>query len=139
MRYHAPLAVLLFATTVTAGAQVLNLRPGGWDLTVKDKSGGETNQVTTKICLTKEDLDIGAVFRKNEDAEGCKTTLGVRSPARVTGTIVCTGSDASRSTYEIVAHTPETMTMKTRTEGEGAGTVEVTGRFASPSCKGYDQ
>ncbi len=138
MRPNAPIAVLLFATTSTVGAQVLNLRPGGWDITVKERSGGGAVMATTKTCLTKEDLDIGAVFRKNEDAEGCKTTLGVRSTTRVTGTIVCTGSDASRSTYEIVAHTPETMTMKTRTEGADSGTVEVTGRFASASCKGYD-
>lgn len=135
MRRNAWIATLLAATAVPAVAQVLNLRTGGWDLTSKDKSGVE---IKTKMCLTKEDLDAGEAFRKNEDAENCKTTPGVRTATRLTATIVCTGNEPSRSTFELVASSPVTMTIKSRTEGADSGTVEVTGRFASASCKGYE-
>lgn len=124
MRRETWIFLLLAATTGTVRAQVPNLRTGDWNVTVKENSGGcEVVEVRTKLCLKKEDIDVGEVFRNNEDAENCKTTLGTRSATRVTGTIVCTGGDASRSTYEIVAHSPETMTMKTKTEGAESGTV----------------
>jgi hypothetical protein len=135
MQRSALIFPLLAAMAASADAQVMNARPGGWDLTLKDQAGVETR---TKMCLKKEDLDAGEVFRRHEDAENCKTTRGVRTPTRVTYTIVCTGSEPSRSTYDLVATSPETMTVKVRTEGTDAGTLDITGRFASASCKGYD-
>jgi hypothetical protein len=139
MQRHICIALLLSALAGTAAAQVLNVRTGGWDLTVKSNSGGEAMEVKTRTCLKKEDLDAGAVFKKNEDAMNCKTTFVVRSATRLSYTVVCTGADASRSTMEISAPTPETMTIRAKTEGAGAGTVEATGRFASASCAGYDK
>ena len=130
---------LAAATAGPAAAQPMNLRTGGWDLVVKDLSGPQPVEIRTRLCLKREDIDSGAVFRHNPDAENCKTTIGARTPTRITYTIVCSGAEASRSTFELVAPTPETMTIRARTEGAGQATVEVTGRFANASCVGYDR
>ncbi len=131
------IATLLTAASLSVDAQTLNLRTGGWDLVIKDSSDGETVEIKTKMCLKKEDLDADAPFRRNDDAENCKTTLRTRTATRMSYIIVCTGVEASRSTYDITAGNPETMTIKGRTEGSDSGTIEVTGRFASASCLGY--
>jgi hypothetical protein len=133
------IAFLLASTAGTVGAQVLNRRTGGWELTVrKTPAVGEVTELKTRMCLRKEDLDADAVFRSNEDAENCKTTRGTRTATRLTYTIVCTGEDASRSSFELVAKSPETLTIKATTEGVDAGTAEVAGRFASAGCQGFE-
>jgi hypothetical protein len=139
---HALLAVLV-AASPWAGAQPLNIRPGGWDITMSVAINGGAPKVSPiKSCVTKEDLERDQAFQKDED---CSYKISARSPTRFAGAVTCKNdSMQTRGEFEVVAASPETIVMKTSTKGSSAkgGSVdarmEMKGRWASASCKGYD-
>lgn len=127
----------LAAGAASAGAQVLNLRPGGWEFTTS--TAGQGAPSTTKTCLKKEDLDAGRVFREfQEDDDNCTYNFRTRTATRVTGTIVCTGDAPQKLEFEWIVQNPETFRSKTTAStNKGPVVYEMSGRFASASCKGY--
>jgi len=139
---HA-LCALLVAASPWASAQPLNVRPGGWDMTVSVSINGGAPKVSPiKSCVTKEDLERDQAFQKDED---CSYKISARSSTRFAGAVSCKNdSMQTRGEFEVVAASPETIVMKTATKGSSAkgGTVdsrmEMRGRWASASCKGYD-
>ena len=139
----APWAAVCFALAMPAiHAQTLNLRPGGWDLTMSVTTGGAAARVSPlKSCVTKEELEKDQAFQKDE---GCVQKLSERTPTRYAGTMCCKStSGQSQGTFEIVARTPETVLMTTSVKGKGPQgnfdiRTEIKGRWASASCKGYD-
>ena len=70
--------------------------------------------------------------------------LSERTPTRYAGTMSCKSTAGlSQGTFEIVAKTPETVLMTTASKGKGPQgnfdiRTEIKGRWASASCKGYD-
>jgi hypothetical protein len=139
---HALLGILVAASPWVA-AQPLNIRPGGWDLTLSVAvNGGAPKASPIKSCVTKEDLERDQAFQKDED---CSYKISARSPTRFAGAVSCKNDDMqTRGEFEVVAASPETIVMKTAAKGSSAkgGAVqtrmELKGRWASASCKGYD-
>lgn len=137
------LPAMLVATSTWAGAQALNVRAGGWDMTMSLAINGGTPKVNPfKSCVTKEDLARDQAFQKDED---CSYKISARTPTRMAGTVTCKNDQGqTRGDFEIVAASPETIVMKTTSKGSGTkgGAVETRmefkGRWASASCKGYD-
>jgi hypothetical protein len=137
------LGAMLVATSSWAGAQALNVRLGGWDMTMSLAMNGGAPKVSPyKTCLTKEDLEGAGAFQKDES---CTYKISARTPTRMAGTSSCKNDQGqTRGDFEIVAASPETIVMKTASKGSIAkgGAVdmrmEVKGRWASASCKGYD-
>jgi hypothetical protein len=108
----------------------------------KRAAAPRTNQF--KSCVTKEDLDSERAFQKDED---CRYTISTRSATRWAGTAVCRHDDtSSQADFDIQAKGAESivMTMNSRVAQKGNAKgpseirMEMTGRWASPSCKGYD-
>ena len=139
-RIVGPLAFV--AASPWAGAQSLNVRPGGWDMTMSVSMGGAGPRVTPlKTCVTKEELETDQAFQKDES---CVQKLSERTAVRYAGTASCKSSAGqSQGTFEIVAKTPETVQMTTVSKGKGPQgnfdmRMEIKGRWASASCKGYD-
>ena len=139
-RLALPLALVILSPG--AQAQTLNLRPGGWDLTMSVAMGGAAARVSQlKSCVTKEELEKDQAFQKDE---GCVQKLSERTPTRYAGTMSCKSTAGqSQGTFEIVARTPETVLMTTSVKGKGPQgnfdiRTEIKGRWASASCKGYD-
>jgi hypothetical protein len=134
---------LLLATSPWAGAQALNLRPGGWDMTMSLATNGSAPKVSPfKTCVTNEDLERGRTFQKDED---CTYTTSARTPTRTAGTASCKNDQGqTRGDFEIVAASPETVVVKiasssSSTKGGAVETrMELKGRWASASCQGYD-
>jgi hypothetical protein len=141
IRYALP--TVLVAAASWAGAQPLNVRPGGWDMTMSLVVNGTSPKVTpVKSCVTKEDLERDQAFQKDED---CSYKISARTPTRFAGTVSCKNENMqTRGEFEIVAASPEVIAMKTASKGSstkgGAMDVrmEMKGRWASASCKGYD-
>lgn len=137
------LAAALAATSSWAGAQALNVRPGGWDMTMSLATNGGAPKVSPfKTCVTKEDLARDQAFQKDED---CTNKISTRTPTRMAGTASCKNDQGqTRGDFEIVAASPETIVMTTTSKGSSTrgGSVEtrmeLKGRWASASCKGYD-
>ena len=92
-------------------------------------------------CVTKEELEKDQAFQKDE---GCVQKLSERTPTRYAGTMSCKSTAGqSQGTFEIVAKTPETVVLTTTAKGKGPQgnfdiRTEIKGRWASASCKGYD-
>jgi Protein of unknown function (DUF3617) len=137
------LGAMLVATSSWASAQALNVRAGAWDMTMSLAINGGAPKVSPlKSCVTKEDLERDQAFQKDED---CSYKISARTPTRLAGTATCKNDQMqSRGEFEIVAASPETIVMKVASKGSNAkgGAVEtrmeLKGRWASPSCKGYD-
>jgi hypothetical protein len=119
----------------SSSAQSLNVRLGGWDMTMTADIKGAPRVSKFKTCVTKEDIDSSRAFQKDED---CTNKLTTRTATRWVGTTVCTGDHPSTSTFEIEARNPETIAVKT-TKAPGNVVVEFAGRWASASCKGYEE
>jgi Protein of unknown function (DUF3617) len=115
-------------------AQSLNVRLGGWDMTMTAEIKGAPRVNKFKTCLTKEDIDSNRAFQKDDD---CTNKLTTRTATRWVGTTVCKGDQPSTGTFEIEARNPETIAMKA-TKTPGNVVVEMSGRWASASCKGYE-
>jgi hypothetical protein len=132
------LAGVLVGAAAGASAQALNVRTGGWDLTVKMSFGGQLREHRFKTCVTKEDLDSARAFQKDDD--DCTHKLTTRSATRWAGSVTCGGEHPSKGTFDITAISPESITMKSTREAakQGSGSIEMTGRFASASCMGYE-
>jgi Protein of unknown function (DUF3617) len=136
------LVLALGVVSPWAGAQALNVRPGGWDMTISVAMGGGAAKVTPlKTCVTKEELEGDHAFQKDES---CTHKINARTATRVVGTMSCkTSAGQGQGTIEIVAKTPDTVLMTTTMKGSGPqGSIdvrtEVKGRWASASCKGYN-
>lgn len=134
---------LLLALAAGAGAEPLKVRPGGWDMTMSVSiNGGAPKIHPLKSCVTKEDLERDQAFQKDED---CEHKISARTSTRLAGTVSCKSDGVqSRGEFEVLASTPESITLKMSSKGSTpkSGTVEsrteVKGRWASASCKGYD-
>jgi hypothetical protein len=139
---HA-LATTLIAASTWAGAQSLDIRPGGWNLTMSLSINGAAPRVSPlKSCVTKEELQRDQAFQQDND---CIRKISARTPSRIVGTMTCRSDDMQmQGEFEMVAASPESVMMKTTTKGIGkaVGTIEsrmeIKGRWASASCKGYD-
>jgi hypothetical protein len=137
------LLAILVAASSSAFAQSLNVRPGGWDMTMSVAINGAAPKVAPiKSCVTKADLARDQAFQKDED---CSYKISARTPTRFAGTVSCKNENMqTRGEFEIVAASPEVIAMKTASKGSstkgGAMDVrmEMKGRWASASCKGYD-
>jgi hypothetical protein len=105
---------------------------------------GSPRTLKSKTCVTKEDLDSEQAFQKDED---CTYTIKTRSASRWAGTALCKReSETWQGEFDIQAKGREsiamTMNSKISSKGGAKGLTEVhmelTGRWASPSCKGYE-
>ncbi len=123
--------VIAAAACATAVADPLAIKPGGWNMHVV-VAGGKA--FDAKSCVTKEDLQL---LRAMGD-DDCKYTVKSSSSSRLAGTSVCAGK--TRGEFEINAKSTEQVAMTiTSVDGKGvARGVEITGRWASASCKGFD-
>jgi hypothetical protein len=125
-----------------ASAQALNLRPGGWDISMSLAMGGAAPEVSAlKSCVTKEELESDNALQKDES---CTRKLTARSPTRYAGTVSCKDKAfQSQGTFEIVASSRESFVMTNSVKGTGPKghidmRMEMKGRWASASCQGYD-
>jgi hypothetical protein len=140
--HRIAIALTLAALSSWASAQALNLRAGGWNMTMSMAMGGGAPRVTPlKTCITKEELDSDQALQKDES---CVRKLTVRTPTRLAGTMSCKNEAGQvQGTFEIVAVAPDSVHLTTVSKGKGPqGNIdmrlEMKGRWASASCKGYD-
>jgi hypothetical protein len=141
LRTLVPVAAALVAGA--ALAQPLAVKPGGWDMTMSLSVNGATPKLTPwKTCVTKEDLARDAAFQNDPD---CQYRISARTATRFSGAVSCKNADMqTRGEFEMVAPSPDSITVKTTTQGSagkgGAVTarMELKGHWASASCKGYD-
>jgi len=118
----------------------INLRTGGWDTLMTTTVNGKTQVSKLKTCVTKEDLESLRTFEKDED---CKYTWTSRTASRITGTTRCTVEGKTREgeiDVQIAGTESYQMTggMKISGKVDGAVRFEMKSRWASASCKGYD-
>ena len=85
-----------------AAADQVRLQPGEWEIRVETKTSGipgmpegmakamKDTAVTTKTCLTEDDVAKPAVFTGNEDP-GCRTEGFAANGGKVSGTVTCPG------------------------------------------------
>lgn len=137
---HYCFAMCALVPLATA-AQTPNLRPGGYEVTMSVAVGGAPSRTSKlKVCVSKEDLASLKAFEKDED---CKYQFATRTATRITGSTVCNmGAAQGKGEFEIQFPTPETyaMTGSNRVVGKPGSDsrIELKGRWASPSCVGYD-
>jgi hypothetical protein len=132
------------ALPAEAPAQSLNVKAGGWDMKMTMTGGppGAPREMAYKTCVTKEDLDRASAFQKDDD---CTYSVKAATAARWAGTMNCKREDgATTGEFDIQAKSPDTILMTASAKpvraGKGPGEMrmEVTGRWASASCKGYE-
>jgi hypothetical protein len=126
-----------------ARAQPADLRLGGWNVTMTMTVVGQpphTSQL--KTCVTKEDVDSLRMFNPEE---GCKLSQTQRSAQRVSAKQTCKRGDGGTSEGDFDVRfdgaAAYTMTAMMRHSGKGAppdGRLEMKGRWAQASCKGFD-
>jgi hypothetical protein len=146
-------------------AQALAVKTGGWEMTYKTQSdmpgmppevekmapaqrtkteaalreAWKPRTATAKTCLTKTDL---AEMAKGQDDSGdCKYSnvkvTGTRWEADMacgngrTGRTVLNASSSDRVSGTVIMRIPTS-------KGDGKSTMEISGRWASASCKGYE-
>lgn len=131
-------AVCLDVVAGAATAQALAVKPGGWNLHIVPTGVPGARPFDAKSCITKEELQSLRAFQKDDD---CKYTVKSSTAARWAGSAVCDGKE--RGEFELVAKADDQIAM-TISFTDGAGgkgalrRVETTGRWASASCKGFN-
>lgn len=159
------LAAVPWLAPWTAQAQAIAVKTGGWDMTYKTQTdmpglppelekmapaqrakmeaalreSWKPRSHAAKTCLTKADL---AQMAKGPDDEGgCKYSNVKVSSSRWEGDVTCGGGRTGRAVLD--APSPDrvngTVIMRIPTsKGDGKSTMELSGRWASASCKGFD-
>jgi hypothetical protein len=168
IRRALPVVLVAAAACVTAqtvSAQAIAVKTGGWEMTYKmqaDMPGlppelekmapaqrtkmeaalresWKPRTHNAKTCLTKADL--AEMAKGPDDSESCKYSNLKISSTRWEGDMTCAGGRTGRAVLN--APSPDrvngTVTMRIPTsKGEGKSTMELSGRWASASCKGYE-
>jgi len=132
----AAAAALMVAAGATQ-AQALAVKPGGWNLHVVPTGTPGARPFDSKSCVTTEELQSLRAFQKDDD---CKDTIKSSTSSRWAGSAVCDGK--MRGEFEIVAKGDDQIAMTLSMEGAGGKSalrrMEMTGRWAGASCKGFD-
>lgn len=125
-------------------SQPADLRMGGWNVTMAMAMPGQAPRTSElKTCVTREDVDSLRMFNPEES---CKLSQVQRSAQRLSAHQTCKRPDGgtSESDFEVRFDGPAAYAMSSTMRpgtGKGAGStikLEMTGRWAQASCKGFD-
>jgi len=167
-RYALPVVLVgaaSWATPPTVWAQAIAAKTGGWEMTYKTQTdmpglppelesmpaaqrakmeaalreSWKPRTHNAKTCLTKADL---AEMAKGPDDSGdCKYSNVKVSSTRWEADMACGGGRTGRAVLNAPSSDRVTGTVIMRiptSKGDGKSTMELSGRWASASCKGYD-
>lgn len=162
MTHRSLSACALALATLCAQAQTLNLRTGGWESTYKVE--GQVQRLpesvekmppaqraameaamrdvrkgrSYKTCLTKQDL---AAMARDPDDETCKYSNVKRSASVYEADMSCSEGRSGHMKLEALSSekVAGVMTQKLSGQsGQGQLRMEFSSRWASASCKGYE-
>jgi hypothetical protein len=129
-----PLSAWVWALSLAAAAQPLNIKPGAWEITTK--STALPKPVVEKECITKADIAELAAEADADDEEDCKYV----KPPLVTGNKwsadkQCKNGRKVRA--ELGAESPEQVKGTiVSTDSKAAVTVDVSAKWLGASCTG---
>jgi hypothetical protein len=104
---------------------------------------GKSNTRTHKTCVTREDLDSGQGFKGDDDEEGkCTVKVIANTRNRIEQELTCS-SPPSKTRAVFEAKDAEHMVgvierSSDGSKGPGSARIEMSGRWVSASCKGFD-
>lgn len=138
----------LWETSIVTDAQGITVPKGVLDKLPPDrrakvmaemKKNEGRRTITTKSCVTAEDIRKGA-FRAEEDKESsCKTTITAQTRSVQEATVVCTGEEPRTSHIKIQATDREHMTGTIdNTTEHGKFHMQMSGKWVGASCAGAD-
>ena len=167
----ALLSACLAATLAYAQAPALKINLGAWEVTTAVDLGGmppgiDTSKMTpeqkaraealaqsrpaqpprvTKTCITKENVQRGAILGDDDPTMKCTQTFASNTPTLLDTTRTCTGEGVSRTSHtrmETTAATSLKATVNTSSVRNGRTimvNVVVTGKWLGADCSGIKQ
>lgn len=168
------LAHLLLTPTPDAHAESINVKPGVWEMTVTTVASGmklspelsakmtpaqraqmeqmmkaregKPHTMTTRSCITKEDLNQDRIIKQMEDededpAVQCKVKVLSKSSSKLVLDQLCPGPPPSTTHFTVEAKTPESiMAIGDRGEtGSGKSHIDIKGKWITSSCDGLEE
>jgi hypothetical protein len=157
----SPMLLFLATATLVAQAPAIDLKLGLWEQTILTKLGGlppgiDTSKIppaqlaqmmaalgeqpmTTRTCITKEDLADESFMLESQPDVKCKRTLTTNTRTSYAAEITCTGARTTKGVVSIQATSNEaftgTMQMASTQDGKTTNvSMKLTGKYVGAAC-----
>jgi hypothetical protein len=118
-----------------AHAEPIDLKTGGWEVSVTTTGAGETDKQSFQSCVTKEGLASGSVF-ESEDETNCTRKVIRRSAQRFEFDEACREPEPSKGHMSFEAKSREAYvgSIDRTLQGGAQVHIEMSGHWVSATC-----
>lgn len=118
-----------------ARAEPIDLKTGGWEVTVTTSGAGAADKQTFQTCVTKEGLASGSVF-EGEDEASCTRKVITQSAQRFEFDEACREPEPSKGhmTFEAKSRDAYVGSIDRTLEGGAQVHIAMSGHWVSPTC-----